>query len=99
MENQHRRRVVATMHRGMSKDVILVRRFAYFDTAMPRMVQLAMNYGNEGDFVDFTADELGFHLGTLRIKKGGQWSIEMSGLAKSSPSLMKLMSNPDKAFT
>ena len=95
METKHRRRVVATMYRGMSKDLILSRRYAYFDTAMPRMVQLAMNYASEGDFVEFHADELGFQLGIMRIKSGGKWDIEMSPLAKASPSLMKLMSSPD----
>ncbi|AGS81912.1 hypothetical protein O152_gp028 [Pseudomonas phage PaBG] len=97
MEVKHRRRVVATMYRGLSKDLILTRRFAYFDTALPRMVQLAMNYANEGDFVEFHADELGFQLGIMRIKKGGKWDIEMSTLAKSSPSLMKLMTSPEAA--
>ena len=29
------RRVVATMTRGQSKEVIMIRRYSYFDTAMP----------------------------------------------------------------
>lgn len=96
MENKevsYRRRVVATMYRGKSKEVILVRHFAYFDTAMPRVVQLAINYGNEGDFVEFHSHELGFSIGTLRIKKGNRFDIEMSPLVKSSNGLLKLINS------
>ena len=88
----NRRRVAATLYRGKTKEVIMVRRFAYFDTAMPRMMQLAINYGNEGDFVEFFSDELGFQIGVLRINKSNQFEMEMSALVKSSPSLLKLMS-------
>ncbi len=87
-----RRRVVATMHRAFSKEVILKRHYAYFDTAMPRLMQLAINYGNEGDFVEFYSQELGFQIGVLRIKKGNRFEMEMSALVKSSPSLLKLLS-------
>lgn len=90
-ETTVRRRVVATMRRGQSKDVILVRHFAYFDTAMPRLVQLAMSYGNEGDFVEFFSHELGFQIGILRILKSNRFEMEMSSLVKSSPTLLKLM--------
>lgn len=86
-----KRHVTATMTRGRSKDVILIRRFSYFDTAMPRMVQLAMSYCNEGDFVVFDSEEFGFQLGVLHIRKGGRFEMEMSPLVKSSPSLLKLM--------
>ena len=48
--------------------------------------------------MEFHADELGFQLGVMRIKSGGKWDIEMSPLAKSSPSLMKLMSSPEGPF-
>jgi len=91
-EVSYRRRVVATMYRGKSKEVILVRHFAYFDTAMPRVVQLAISYGNEGDFVEFHSQEFGFQIGVLQIKKGNRFDIEMSPIVKSSPSLLKLMS-------
>lgn len=87
-----RRRVVATMHRAQSKDVIMVRHYAYFDTAMPRMLQLAMSYCNEGDFVEFTSAEYGWSLGLLRIKKGGKFEVTMTDMVKNSPSLLKLMS-------
>lgn len=96
MENKevsYRRRVVATMYRGNSKEVILIRHFAYFDTAMPRLMQLAINYGNEGDFVEFYSNELGFQIGILRIKKNNQFEMEMSPLVKSSSSLLKLMNS------
>lgn len=94
MENKevsYRRRVVATMYRGQSKEVILVRHFAYFDTAMPRLMQLAINYGNEGDFVEFHSNELGFQIGVLHIRKNNRFDMEMSPLVKASPSLLKLM--------
>lgn len=94
-EVSYRRRVVATMYRGKSKEVILVRHFAYFDTAMPRVVQLAMNYGNDGDFVEFHSQELGFQIGVLKIKKGNRFDIEMSPLVKSSASLLKLMNSEE----
>lgn len=86
-----RRRVEATMTRGSSKEVIMVRRFSYFDTAMPRMVQLAITYCNEGDFIEFHSVEFGHQLGILRIRKGNRFEMEMSSLVKSSPSLLKLM--------
>lgn len=86
-----RRRVIATMTRGKSKDVIMVRYYSYFDTAMPRMLQLAISYCNEGDFVTFDSIEIGHQLGVLHIRKGGRFEMEMSPLVKSSPSLLKLM--------
>lgn len=92
-EINYRRRVVATMYRGKSKEVILVRYFAYFDTAMPRLMQLSINYGNEGDFVEFHSPELGFQIGILRIKKNNQFEMEMSPLVKSSKSLLKLLNS------
>ncbi len=91
-EVHHRRRVVATMYRGQSKEVILARHFAYFDTAVPRLMQLAISYGNEGDFVEFYSHEFGFQIGILRIKSGNRFDVEMSPIVKSSPSLLKLMS-------
>lgn len=87
-----KRRVTATMMRGKSKDVILVRRFSYFDTAMPRMLQLAISYCNEGDFVEFVSEELGLHLGTLYVRRNGRFDMDMDPLVKSAPSLLKLMS-------
>jgi hypothetical protein len=87
----HRRRVVATMTRGKSKEVIMVRHYSYFDTAMPRMLQLAISYCNEGDFIEFASTEIGHQLGVLHIRKGGRFEMEMSPLVKSSPSLLKLM--------
>lgn len=86
------RRVIATMTRGRSKEVIMVRRYAYFDTAMPRMLQLAISYCNEGDFIEIASIEFGYHLGTLHVRKGGKFEIEMSDLVKASPTLLKLMS-------
>jgi hypothetical protein len=79
------------MTRGTSKEVIMVRRYSWFDTAMPRMLQLAISYCNEGDFVDFSSDSFG-NLGTLRVGKGGKFNLEMNPLVKSAPSLLKLMS-------
>ena len=85
------RRVIATMTRGKSKKVIMVRRYAYFDTAMPRMLQLAISYCNEGDFIEFASIEFGYQLGVLHVRKNGRFEIEMSDLVKSSPTLLKLM--------
>lgn len=87
----YRRRVVATMTRGKSKEVIMVRHYSYFDTAMPRMLQLAISYCNEGDFIEFASTELGHQLGILHIRKNGRFEMEMSPLVKASPSLLKLM--------
>lgn len=92
------RRVVATMTRGRSKEVIMVRRYSYFDTAMPRMLQLAISYCNEGDFIEFASIEHGFQLGILHILKDGRFEMVMSPLVKSSPSLLKLM-NEDANWT
>jgi len=89
---QPKRNVVATMMKGQTKEVILRRHYAYFDTAMPRMVQMAINYGNEGDIVEFYSFDYGFQIGILRIKKGGKFEMEMSPLVRSSPTLLKLMS-------
>lgn len=86
------RRVIATMYRGRSKEVIMVRRYAYFDTAMPRMLQLAISYCNEGDFIEIASIEFGYQLGVLHIRKNGRFEMEMSSLVKASPSLLKLMS-------
>ncbi|MND14850.1 hypothetical protein D3C80_50540 [compost metagenome] len=86
------RRVIATMYRGRSKEVIMVRRYAYFDTAMPRMLQLAISYCNEGDFIEIASIEFGYQLGVLHIRKNGKFEMEMSSLVKASPSLLKLMS-------
>ena len=90
-ESPNRRRVVATMTRGKSKDVIMVRHYSYFDTAMPRMLQLAISNCNEGDFITFDSVEFGHQLGVLYIRKGGRFEMEMSPLVKASPSLLKLM--------
>lgn len=89
--NYAKRRVIATMTRGKSKDVIMVRHYSYFDTAMPRMLQLAISYCNEGDFITFDSVEFGHQLGVLHIRKGGRFEMEMSSLVKASPSLLKLM--------
>lgn len=86
------RRIVATMTRGKSKEVIMTRRYAYFDTAMPRMLQLAITYCNEGDFIEIASIEFGYQLGILHVRKGGRFEMEMSPLVKASPSLLKLMS-------
>lgn len=94
----HRRRVEATMTRGKSKEVIMVRRYSYFDTAMPRMLQMAISYCNEGDFIEFTSIEFGHQLGILHIRKNGRFEMEMSPLVKSSPSLLKLM-NEDQNYS
>ena len=94
MANQlktNHRRVIATMYRGKSKEVIMVRHYNYFDTAMPRMLQLAISYCNEGDFIEFASTQIGHQLGVLRILKHGRFEMEMSNLVKSSPSLLKLM--------
>jgi hypothetical protein len=91
INNPVKRRVVATMTRGKSKEVIMVRRYSYFDTAMPRMLQLAINYCNEGDFIEFSSTELGFQLGVLHVRKGGRFEVDMNPLVKASPSLLKLM--------
>jgi len=93
------RRIVATMTRGKSKDIIMVRRYSYLDTAMPRMMQLAMTYCNEGDFIEFASDEHGFQLGTMHIRKGGVFDVKMSPLVKGSPSLLKLMSEDPQFAT
>ena len=93
MADINRRKIVATMMRGRSKEPILVRYFMYFDTAMPRMTQLAISYANEGDFVSFVSADLGIELGILRIKSNNRFEMEMSPIVKSSPSLLKLMSS------
>lgn len=93
MADTNRRKIVATMTRGRSKEPILVRHFMYFDTAMPRMIQLSISYCNEGDFVSFVSADLGFEIGILRIKSGNRFEMEMSPLVKSSPSLLKLLSS------
>jgi hypothetical protein len=69
----------------------MVRHYSYFDTAMPRMLQLAISYCNEGDFIEFASTEFGYQLGVLRINKGNRFDMEMSPLVKASPSLLKLM--------
>lgn len=97
LNNPNRRRVTATMTRGKSKEVIMVRHYSYFDTAMPRMLQLAISYCNEGDFIQFDSIEFGHHLGTLYIRKGGRFEMDMSTLVKASPSLLKLM-NEDSSW-
>ena len=91
LNNPNRRRVVAKMMRGRSKDVIMVRHYNYFDTAMPRMLQLAINYCNEGDFIEFSSVELGFQLGILHIRAGGRFDMKMNPIVKDSPALLKLM--------
>lgn len=86
-----RLRVIATMMRGREKEVLWVRRYAYFDTAMPRAVQLALTYGVEGDIVEFSSTEYGFQLGILRVGRGNRYEMEMNPLVKASPTLLKLM--------
>ncbi len=85
-------RVVATLMRGRSKEVIWKRYYAFFDTAMPRAIQLAINYGNEGDFVEFYSQEYGFQVGILRIKAGGKFEMEMSPIVRAADNLLKLIS-------
>ena len=90
-----RRRVVATMTRGKSKEIIMTRHYSYFDTAMPRMLQLAISYCNEGDFIEFASTEFGYQLGILHIRKSGRFDMEMSPLVKASPTLLKLMTEKE----
>ncbi|MNN70247.1 hypothetical protein D3C81_1860870 [compost metagenome] len=59
---------------------------------MPRMLQLAISYCNEGDFIEIASIEFGYQLGVLHIRKNGKFEMEMSSLVKASPSLLKLMS-------
>lgn len=93
LNNPNRRPVTATMYRGKSKEVIMVRRYRYFDTAMPRMVQLAISQANEGDFVEFVHDDYGgIQIGILRILPEGKFEMEMNPIVKSSPAFLKLMS-------
>lgn len=88
------RRVVATMMKGQSKEVIIgPRSYSYFDTAVPRMLQLALTYANEGDIVEFASIEFGFQLGIMHIRKGGRFEIVMNPMVKESPSLLKLMND------
>lgn len=96
--NPSRRRVIATMYRGKSKEVTMVRRYSYFDTALPRMLQLSISCCNEGDFIEFASMDFGNQLGTLHILPRGRFEIRMSPLVKSSPSLLKLM-NEDPNWT
>lgn len=88
-----RRRVIAHMTRGKSKDIILTRRYVYFDTAMSRMLQLSISYANEGDFIEFVSIDFGIQLGILRILKKGRFEMEMNDIVKDSPSLLKLMTD------
>jgi len=98
------RRVVATLHRrncplptvgsAPGTDVVWTRQYSYFDTAMPRAVQLLMSSGQAGDTVVFHSIEFGFELGQLRVSSGRRVLLEMTELAESSPSLMKLMRVP-----
>ncbi len=85
-------RIVATMHRELSKEVVWKRYYAFFDTAMPRAVQLAINYGSKGDFVEFYSREYGFQIGILRILGSGKFEMEMSPIVKSADNLLKLIS-------
>lgn len=95
------RRVAATLHRrnrplptvgsAPGTDEVWTRRFSYFDTAMPRAVQLLMSSGQTGDTVVFHSIEFGFELGQLHMASGRRIVLSMSELAEASPSLMKLM--------
>ena len=90
------RRVIATLWRstgpGSPRQAIWVRRYSYFDTAMPRAVQVLLSTGVAGDLVSFSSNEFGFELGWLRLQAGGRYEMGVSPLVKSSPSLLKLMS-------
>jgi hypothetical protein len=86
-----RRRIIATLMRGTEKRVIWVRRYSYFDTAMPRVVQLALRDSEAGDIVELASVDLGFQLGILQVQARGRFDLQMSALVKASPSLMKLM--------
>lgn len=93
------RRVKAVMMRAQSKDPVMVRTYSYMDTAMPRMLQLAMTYCNEGDFIEFSSIEFGWQLGIMRMRKGGQISVEISDMVRNSPSLLKLMSEDPQFYS
>ena len=90
-----KRRVIATLLRGTGpgreREVVWARRFAYMDTAMPRILQLAIREGEAGDIVEFGSDEFGFQLGVLHLRQGGKYDFVMSELVKHSPTLLKLM--------
>lgn len=95
------RRVTATLHRrncplptvgsARGTDEVWTRQYSYFDTAMPRAVQLLMSSGQTGDTVVFHSIEFGFELGQLHMASGRRIVLTMSELALSSPNLMKLM--------
>lgn len=95
------RRVAATLHRrncplptvGSARGTgeVWTRQYSYFDTAMPRAVQLLMSSGQTGDTVVFHSIEFGFELGQLHMTSGRRIVLSMSELVEASPSLMKLM--------
>lgn len=86
-----RRRIVTTLYRGHDKRVVRVRYYNWMDTAVPRVVQLALHDGESGDVVEFVSAEFGFQLGIMHQLPKGKFDLIMSDLVKNSPSLLKLV--------
>lgn len=93
------RKITATFLRSTGpnrqKETLWVRSYSWMDTAVPRAVQLLMTHGQTGDVVEFSSAEMGFQLGTLHVLSPGKFDMQMSPLVKSSPALLKLMSESD----
>lgn len=91
------RRVTAQLWRraapaqGAERQLVWTRCYSYMDTAMPRVVQLALQTGQTGDKVTFASTEHGFELGSMEILPGNRVELTYSTLVKHSPGLMKLM--------
>lgn len=89
------RRITATLWRstgpGKERQHVWTRQYGWMDTAVPRAMQLALNYGQPGDVVEFVAKELGFQVGTMRVLPKNRVELEYSPLVNNSPSLLKLV--------
>lgn len=85
------RKVIATLWRAGVAESERSRQYAYFDTAMPRAVQMVLGRSNAGDMVEFSSKEYGFQLGVLKVREGGKFDLYMSPLVTASPHLLKLM--------
>lgn len=74
----NKRPIVATWYHG--KQAVKTRFFVRISTAFPRMLQLLMENGYQGDVVEFASTEFGYQIGTVKLTANGavniQWTIE-----------------------
>jgi hypothetical protein len=61
---------------SMPNQLLPARRFARLTTAVPRIVQLLLDFGQPGDVAEVAHAEFGFQIATIKVHVGGRIDIK-----------------------